>query len=91
MDIATLIRERLSTVSVAFFLMQATVAVWLLGFGAVAASSDQHTALVSGIWWWIAFPVASVVVLFIGLFLLAISMNEYIDPRSRLARLGNTG
>ena len=23
--------------------------------------------------------------LFIGLFLLAISMNEYIDPRSRLA------
>jgi peptide/nickel transport system permease protein len=27
-------------------------------------------------------------ILFIGLFLLAISMNEYIDPRSRLARLG---
>jgi peptide/nickel transport system permease protein len=26
--------------------------------------------------------------LFIGLFLLAISMNEYIDPRSRLSRLG---
>ena len=53
--------------------------------------ANQHTALVSGIWWWIAFPVAAVVVLFIGLFLLAISMNEYIDPRSRLARLGNTG
>ena len=29
-----------------------------------------------------------VVILFIGLFLLAISMNEYIDPRSRLARMG---
>ena len=28
------------------------------------------------------------VMLFIGLFLLAISMNEYIDPRSRLSRLG---
>ena len=53
--------------------------------------ANQHTALVSGIWWWIAFPVLAVVVLFIGLFLLAISMNEYIDPRSRLARLGNTG
>jgi peptide/nickel transport system permease protein len=26
--------------------------------------------------------------LFVGLFLLAISMNEYIDPRSRLARMG---
>ena len=24
----------------------------------------------------------------IGLFLLAVSMNEYIDPRSRLARMG---
>ena len=26
---------------------------------------------------------------FIGLFLLAVSMNEYIDPRSRLARMGS--
>jgi len=25
---------------------------------------------------------------FIGLFLLSVSMNEYIDPRSRLARMG---
>jgi peptide/nickel transport system permease protein len=25
---------------------------------------------------------------FVGLFLLAISMNEYIDPRSRLSRIG---
>lgn len=50
--------------------------------------ANQHTALVSGVWWWIAAPVVAVVVLFLGLFLLAISMNEYIDPRSRLARLG---
>ena len=51
--------------------------------------ANQHTALVSGIWWWIAFPVAAVVMLFVGLFLLAISVNEYLDPRSRLTRLGN--
>jgi peptide/nickel transport system permease protein len=50
--------------------------------------ANQHTALVAGIWWWIAFPVLFVVILFIGLFLLAVSMNEYIDPRSRLARMG---
>jgi peptide/nickel transport system permease protein len=50
--------------------------------------ANQHTALVSGIWWWTAFPVALVVILFVGLFLLAISMNEYIDPRSRLSRMG---
>jgi peptide/nickel transport system permease protein len=53
--------------------------------------ANQHTAMVSGIWWWIAFPVVAVVMLFVGLFLLAISMNEYIDPRSRLARLGGGG
>ena len=50
--------------------------------------ANQHTALIAGIWWWIAFPVALVVMTFIGLFLLAVSMNEYIDPRSRLSRFG---
>ena len=49
--------------------------------------ANQHTALVAGIWWWIFFPVALVVITFIGLFLLAVSMNEYIDPRSRLSRM----
>jgi peptide/nickel transport system permease protein len=50
--------------------------------------ANQHTALVAGIWWWIAFPVAVVVMAFIGLFLLSVAMNEFIDPRSRLARMG---
>ena len=48
--------------------------------------ANQHTAMVAGVWWWIAFPVALVVLTFIGLFLLAVSMNEFIDPRSRLGR-----
>jgi peptide/nickel transport system permease protein len=48
--------------------------------------ANQHTALVAGIWWWIFFPVLLVVMTFIGLFLLAVSMNEHIDPRSRLGR-----
>ena len=49
--------------------------------------ANQHTALVAGVRWWIFFPVALVVMTFIGLFLLAVSMNEYIDPRSRLSRM----
>ena len=53
--------------------------------------ANQHTALVAGVWWWIAFPVVLVVALFIGLFLLAVSMNEHIDPRSRLRRMGAEG
>jgi peptide/nickel transport system permease protein len=52
--------------------------------------ANQHTALVAGVWWWIAFPVALVIITFIGLFLLSVSMNEYIDPRSRLSRMGGT-
>jgi len=50
--------------------------------------ANNHSALVVGTWWWIAIPVAIVVLLFLGLFLLAVSLNEYIDPRSRLRRMG---
>src|SRR5258705_4976024 len=46
--------------------------------------ANQHTALVAGIWWWIFFPVLLVILTFIGLFLLAVSMYEYIDPRCLL-------
>jgi peptide/nickel transport system permease protein len=53
--------------------------------------ANQHAAMVAGIWWWIFFPVALVVVTFISFFLLSISMNEYIDPRSRLRRMGGSG
>ncbi|QQA42878.1 ABC transporter permease [Pelagovum pacificum] len=50
--------------------------------------ANNHSALVAGIWWWIAVPVTLVVTTFIGLFLLAVSLNEHIDPRSRLRRMG---
>ena len=53
--------------------------------------ANQHSAMVSGVWWWIAFPVGLVVMLFIGLYLLAVALNEYIDPRSRLDRMGGGG
>jgi len=54
--------------------------------GSMIYWANQHTAMVAGVWWWIAFPIALVVMTFIGLFLLAVSMNEFIDPRSRLGR-----
>jgi len=50
--------------------------------------ANQHTAMVAGIWWWIAFPTIAVVMAFIGLFLLAVSVNAHIDPRSRLWNVG---
>jgi peptide/nickel transport system permease protein len=74
--------------------LQVTLAV--LGFtdintpsiGGMIYWANQHTAMVAGIWWWIAFPVGLVMMVFIGLYLLAVSMNEFIDPRSRLSRMG---
>lgn len=50
--------------------------------------ANNHSALVVGTWWWIAIPVVIVIIMFVGLFLLAVSLNEYIDPRSRLRRMG---
>jgi peptide/nickel transport system permease protein len=50
--------------------------------------ANQHSAMVAGVWWWFVFPTLVITLTFIGLFLLAVSMNEYIDPRSRLSRMG---
>jgi len=52
--------------------------------------ANQHTALVAGVWWWIAFPVAIIIMMFVGLFLLGESTNEYVDPRSRLRSIAGT-
>jgi peptide/nickel transport system permease protein len=74
--------------------MEVTLAV--LGFtninnptiGTVLYWANSHSAMVVGTWWWIVIPVILIVITFLGLFLLAVSMNEYIDPRSRLRRMG---
>lgn len=50
--------------------------------------ANRHSAMIVGVWWWVLIPVIVVVILFVGLFLLAVSLNEYIDPRSRLRRMG---
>jgi peptide/nickel transport system permease protein len=50
--------------------------------------ANQHQALVAGIWWWLAAPVVVAIVLFLGLYLLFSSVNEYIDPRTRLRLMG---
>lgn len=56
--------------------------------GTVLYWANSHSAMVVGTWWWIVIPVILIVLTFLGLFLLAVSMNEYIDPRSRLRRMG---
>jgi peptide/nickel transport system permease protein len=56
--------------------------------GTVLYWANSHSAMVVGVWWWLTIPVILIVMTFLGLFLLAVSMNEYIDPRSRLRRMG---
>ena len=50
--------------------------------------ANQHGALVAGVWWWIAAPTLVAITLFLGLYLLFASINEYIDPRTRLRLIG---
>lgn len=56
--------------------------------GVVIFWANQHQALISGAWWWIAAPVLVTVFVFTGLYLLSVSLNEFIDPRTRLRMKG---
>ncbi|MFN3283773.1 MAG: ABC transporter permease, partial [Pseudothermotoga sp.] len=48
----------------------------------------NYQALLLGYWWWIATPVVTSIMLFIALYLLSISISEYLDPRMRVQRIG---
>jgi peptide/nickel transport system permease protein len=50
--------------------------------------ANSHQALIAGVWWWLAAPILISIILFLGLYLLISSINEYIDPRTRLRRMG---
>jgi len=50
--------------------------------------ANQHGALVARVWWWIAAPALVAIILFLGLYLFFASINEYIDPRTRLRLIG---
>jgi peptide/nickel transport system permease protein len=50
--------------------------------------ANSHQALIAGVWWWLAAPIFISIILFLGLYFLFSSVNEYIDPRTRLRRMG---
>jgi peptide/nickel transport system permease protein len=45
-------------------------------------------AILLGRWWWILTPVLLSVFMFIALYWLSISISEYLDPRTRIQRVG---
>jgi peptide/nickel transport system permease protein len=47
-----------------------------------------YQAILLGLWWWIFTPIGAAVALFVALYLLSISISEYLDPRARIQRVG---
>jgi peptide/nickel transport system permease protein len=47
-----------------------------------------YQAILLGRWWWVLTPVVLSVCLFIALYWLSVSISEYLDPRTRIQRVG---
>lgn len=48
----------------------------------------SYQAVLLGYWWWLLTPVVLSILLFIALYWLSVSISEYLDPRSRIQRVG---
>jgi peptide/nickel transport system permease protein len=48
----------------------------------------SYQAILLGYWWWILTPVVISIFLFIALYWTSVSISEYLDPRSRIQRVG---
>jgi peptide/nickel transport system permease protein len=47
-----------------------------------------YHAILLGRWWWVLTPVILALLLFIALYWLSVSISEYLDPRTRIQRVG---
>ncbi len=47
-----------------------------------------YQSILLGRWWWILTPVTLSLLLFIALYWLSVSISEYLDPRTRIQRVG---
>ena len=48
----------------------------------------SYQAILLGFWWWILTPIVLSVLLFVALYWLSVSISEYLDPRTRIQRVG---
>jgi len=56
--------------------------------GTILHYALNYQAILLGLWWWIFSPIGASVALFVALYLLSISISEYLDPRARIQRVG---
>lgn len=69
----------------------ATIGLEALGLGDFDANSlgmtiywvIQFGAITLGMWWWWLFPLAAIVIIFVGLFLISAGLDEWSNPRLR--------
>jgi peptide/nickel transport system permease protein len=47
-----------------------------------------YNSMFLGRWWWVLTPVILAVFMFIALYWLSVSISEYLDPRTRIQRVG---
>ena len=50
--------------------------------------ANFYHSILLGRWWWIATPVVLSIFMFIALYWLSVSISEYLDPRTRIQRVG---
>lgn len=48
----------------------------------------SYQAVLLGFWWWVLTPVILSILLFVALYWLSVSISEYLDPRTRIQRVG---
>ena len=48
----------------------------------------SYQAMLLGYWSWILTPVVLAIFLFVALYWLSVSVSEYLDPRTRIQRVG---
>ena len=48
----------------------------------------SYQAVLLGYWWWILTPIILSILLFVALYWLSVSISEYLDPRTRIQRVG---
>ena len=47
-----------------------------------------YQSILLGRWWWVLTPVVLSLFLFIALYWMSVSISEYLDPRTRIQRVG---
>jgi peptide/nickel transport system permease protein len=56
--------------------------------GTVLHWAISYQAILLGRWWWVLTPVVLSILLFLALYWLSVSISEYLDPRTRVQRVG---